>query len=363
MPSVLFLTGFPGFLGSTLLPRLLADRPVDRAVCLVQPRWATLATQAVGHLALTQPHTRGRIELIEGDIVEPGLALVPGPWRLQVSEVFHFAAAYDLAVPWPIARQVNVDGTRHLIDYCGTHFKNLQRFHHVSTCYVSGRHAGLFRESDLDLGQSFNNAYEESKHGAEHEVRRSMDSGLPATIYRPSTIVGDSRTGATQKYDGPYVLLRLLLRQPRVALVPVTGRPSETFFNIVPSDYVASAIAVLSTVAESRGQTYHLVDPSPSTIDRLVAIMGYATRRKVIRVPVPYDWGRRMLVDHPRVSRRLGMSPQWFDYYMHRTQYDTSAATRDLGAAQVSVPRVSQYLDKLVAFLRAHPGLPVAGLL
>ncbi len=97
--AVLFLTGFPGFLGSTLLPRLLADRPVDRAVCLVQPRWAPLATQAVGRLALTQPHTRGRIELVEGDLVEPGLALAPGTWQSQVAEVFHFAAAYELSVP------------------------------------------------------------------------------------------------------------------------------------------------------------------------------------------------------------------------------------------------------------------------
>jgi thioester reductase-like protein len=69
--TVLFLTGFPGFIGSTLLPRLLADRRLVRAVCLVQPRWAPRATQAVGRLARTQPHTRGRIELVEGDIVKP----------------------------------------------------------------------------------------------------------------------------------------------------------------------------------------------------------------------------------------------------------------------------------------------------
>ena len=44
-----------------------------------------------------------------------------------------------------------------------------------------------------------------------------MDEGLPATIYRPAIVVGDSTTGETQKYDGPYVILRWLLRQPRVA--------------------------------------------------------------------------------------------------------------------------------------------------
>ena len=35
---------------------------------------------------------------------------------------------------------------------------------------------------------------------------------MPATIYRPSIVVGDSITGATQKYDGPYFAMQWLLR-------------------------------------------------------------------------------------------------------------------------------------------------------
>jgi thioester reductase-like protein len=359
--SVLFLTGFPGFLGSTLLPRLLADRPLDRAICLVQPRWAPLATQAVGQLSRVEPHTRGRIELIEGDITEPGLALARGIWRSQVSEVFHFAAAYDLAVPAEIARQVNVLGTRHLIDVCAD-FPGLRRFHHVSTCFVSGRHPGTFRETDLDVGQTFANAYEESKHGAEHEVQHGADGGLPVTIYRPSLVAGDSRTGATSKYDGPYVLLGMLLRQRRVALLPVTGRPRDTPFNIVPSDYVANAIAFLSKRAASLGTTYHLADPAPQTIDRLITLMAYATRRKVIRVPVPYALGRRLLTERAPMRRLLRLPPQALDYFVHPTMYDTTNAERDLATAQIAVPRFGTYVDKLVAFMTAHPEIPVGGM-
>ena len=43
--STLLMTGFPGFLGSALLPRLLARRPGTRAVCLVQAQHLDLATQ------------------------------------------------------------------------------------------------------------------------------------------------------------------------------------------------------------------------------------------------------------------------------------------------------------------------------
>ena len=42
MAAILF-TGFPGFLGSKLLPRALARDPNTRAVCLIQAKYAELA--------------------------------------------------------------------------------------------------------------------------------------------------------------------------------------------------------------------------------------------------------------------------------------------------------------------------------
>lgn len=359
--KVLFLTGFPGFLASTLLPRLLADRPEDRAVCLVQPRWAPLATEAVGRLALSQPHTRGRIELVEGDIVEPGLALADRSWRAHVSEVFHLAAAYDLAVPRDVAHRVNAEGTLHVLDAC-EQFPALSRVHYVSTCFVSGRHAGIFRESDLDVGQAFHNYYEETKALAEREVRARMAAGLPASIYRPSVVVGDSRTGATAKFDGPYCVLQLLLRQPRVAVLPVPGRPAETTFNVVPSDFVSDAIAWLSTRPSAAGQTYALADPEPATVDRLIATMALATGRKVLRVPVPFRLARHELEHVPWLRRLLGVTPQALDYFMPGATYDTTCATRDLAPGHITVPRFAAYASRLVEFMRAHPEVGTVGL-
>src|SRR6185295_13240080 len=102
-----------------------------------------------------------------------------------------------------VGMRVNVDGTRHVLDFAAAQ-PSLERLHYVSTCYVSGRYQGVFAESDLEKGQTFNNYYEETKYLAEVEVQRRMREGLPATIYRPSVVVGDSTSGATQKYDGPY---------------------------------------------------------------------------------------------------------------------------------------------------------------
>ena len=45
-------------------------------------------------------------------------------------------------------------------------------------------------------------------------MAEARDGGMPTSVYRPAIVVGDSHTGDTQKFDGPYFLLQWLLRQP-----------------------------------------------------------------------------------------------------------------------------------------------------
>src|SRR5512133_1969727 len=86
---VVFFTGFPGFLGVELLPRVLARRPADEAVCLVQPKFAELARRRASELAAAHPHLAGKIRLVEGDITRAGLGLEdPSATAAGVSEVF-----------------------------------------------------------------------------------------------------------------------------------------------------------------------------------------------------------------------------------------------------------------------------------
>jgi thioester reductase-like protein len=48
------MTGFPGFLGSALLPGIL-HRTDSAAICLVQPKFTALAQQHVTQLSTAEP--------------------------------------------------------------------------------------------------------------------------------------------------------------------------------------------------------------------------------------------------------------------------------------------------------------------
>ena len=355
--SIVLITGFPGFVGSELLTRVLERSPEHRAVCLIQSKFTAQARARLDHIEAEHPDLRGRIELTVGDITEPGLGLDDvSRLKEQTSEIFHLAAIYDLTVPREVAMRVNVVGTRNVLDFAEA-LPRLDRLQYVSTCYVSGRCAGEFSEDDLDRGQSFNNYYEETKYLAEVALQASMRGGLPATIYRPAIVVGDSRTGATQKYDGPYFVIRWLLRQPFISVLPVVGKPALTRVNLVPRDFVVDAISYLSRLETSVGKVYHLADPDPLTVSELLAVVGRATRRKVVRVPVPRAAAKFAIDFVPGVHWLMQIPSPAIDYFVHPTHYRCDNTMADLKGSGLTVPAFPTYVDRLVDFVRSHPNI------
>ena len=354
-----FMTGFPGFLGSALLPRILR-RTDGNAVCLVQSKFAAGAQRRVDELCADDPALRRRIQLVEGDITKPGLGLDPAVLD-GVTEAWHLAAIYDLAVAHDVATRVNVDGTRNVLDALERH-STMTRLHYFSTCYVSGRYAGPFAEDDLDVGAPFNNYYEATKHLAEADVRRRMAAGMPATIYRPSIVIGDSTTGETQKYDGPYFILQLLIRQPRYAVLPVVGDPTVTRMNLVPRDFVIEAVDHLSSLAVSEGRTYQLADPAPLTIDELTDHLAEATDRKLVKIPLPRKLATTSVAHIPGLEHLLRIPPESIDYFAHPTHYLTDHTQTDLAGTGIEPPPLPDYVGRLVQFMRDHPDIGSAAM-
>jgi thioester reductase-like protein len=300
----------------------------------------------------------GRIKLYEGDITKAdlGLGVNAASLKQETVEFYHFAAVYDLGVSREVGMLVNVDGTRHTLNFA-QECAQLKRYQYVSTCYVSGRYEGTFTEQDLEKGQRFNNYYEETKYLAEVEVQKAMENGLPTTIYRPAIVTGNSKTGETQKYDGPYYILQWLLRQPKYAVLPVVGKPSKYTVNIVPSDFVIDAMDYLAAREESRNKVYQLCDPQALTVDQIMKAMARETDRKIIRIPLPLGIAKGSLKYVPGVKKLMKIEPEAVNYFSHPTTYSGEQTQKDLEGSGITCPHYDEYLDVLVDFMKEHPDI------
>ncbi len=221
---------------------------------------------------------------------------------------------------------------------------------------------GPFGEDDLEVGAPFNNYYEETKHYAEAEVRRCMAASLPATIYRPSIVVGDSHTGETQKYDGPYFIMQWLLRQSGVAVLPIAGDPTMTRVNVVPRDFIVDAVGHLSGLATSAGRTYQLADSHPLTVQEMIEALAQATDRKLNAVPLPRKVAKGALAHVPGVYKAMRIPPQAVDYFAHPTYYRTDHLQADLAGSGIAAPPFCSYVERLVEFRQHHPEIGSAAM-
>jgi thioester reductase-like protein len=351
--GVALFTGFPGFIGARLLPRLLELRSGARFRCLVQQRFLDLARESIAQIEAEHPHTKGRIATALGDITERELGLAPAEARSlkkQLTGCFHLAAIYDLAVKREAGMRINVEGTKRVLEFLAD-APQLERLDYVSTAYVSGTAVGVYRETDLDVGQSFKNYYEETKFLAEVEVAKS---GLPAAIYRPGIVVGDSRTGETAKFDGPYFVLNAMSRLPSPGAFIKVGSGRNTV-NLVPVDYVIEALARLSTFAGAVGRTYHLTDQDPLPVFDVEEIFARALGKSFVYVPVPLAIAKALFAPGP-MQRFFGVPVQAVEYFDHPCRYDASQAAAALGPLGVDCPRFPDYAQRLVAYFKAHRG-------
>jgi len=344
--AVIFVTGFPGFLGTRLV-RALADRTPDAAFgLLVQPKFEARAQSVVAELGLAD-----RAALLPGDITAPDLGLgdryndVAG----QITAAYHLAAVYDLSVPRDVGWRVNVDGTRHVLDLLEA-APDLGHFGYVSTAYVSGRRTGLIREDELVHDAGFKNFYEETKYHAEVLVQDRMGA-IPTMVFRPSIVVGDSETGATDKFDGPYFILRALQRLPQATLMTRVGTGQHTV-NLVPVDFAVDAMVELSARPELAGTVFHLTDPRPLTTQGLMDTFTRELGMHVGYVPVPPAVARTLM--GTGIGRALGIAPELIDYFDHPSRYDSTNTQDALAGTGIACPPLPAYAPRMVEYMQHH---------
>lgn len=362
----LLLTGAGGYLASHLVPALLRHRPGKSIYLLFRAGSRAELDGRVDALlgyVRASPEIADRIIPIAGDITRSDLGLGDA-FRMvaeAVEEVFHLAANTRIDGSSGELRLANVVGTENVISFCEKvgELRDFSRLHYVSTAYVCGNRTGRILESELDCGQTFANSYERSKFEGEKMVRRH--AGLPATVYRPSIVLGDMEQGRSPSFLGFHQIVLGLADAPGGFL---GGQPDATV-DIIPLDQAAEMIGELSVQQASRGMTFHIAsgESAPSAAETVAccseAIEEWRRERSLPRLApvtiVPSDylegaWAEG--VPLPRALRRLLRSAA--PYTSRHQLFDTASARSLLRPLTLSGPSRAAYLKRVVRFTLDH---------
>lgn len=347
MPSdeVVLLTGFPSLLARAVCAEVLERDARARVVAVVRPKFMEEARAAADALTADR---RKRLRFLEGDAAAIDFGLSGTELKAiarEVTRIHHCAQVSYLGVDRAAAERVNVGAAQEALEVARS-CDRLECLVFHSTAHVSGDRRGVVLEDDLKAGQGFRTVVEETKARAERIVRGAM-SRLPIAVIRPSTIVGDSRTGEVDRLDGPYLLVLLVVTSPPDLALPLPGRGDEPL-NLVPIDWVARASVAIGRDPRSRGRTFHLVDPQPLTTREVFELVARVGGKRGPRGSIPANLAKALL-RAPGLDR-IAQSPRAFlETLTTRVTYDARNSLElleDLGVP--SCPPLESYVDKLV---------------
>src|SRR5680860_955009 len=266
-----FVTGATGFIGHNLVARLLQREGTIYALVRAGSRGR------LEELRTAWGADGARVVPIAGDLSQPALGVSEEDLltlRGEIDHFFHLAAIYDMAAGAEAQEVANVEGTRHAVELAAAIKAGC--FHQISSIAAAGLYRGTWTEDMFDQAEDLDtHPYFRTKHESERVVRE--DCSRPWRVYRPGIVVGDSRTGAIDKIDGPYYMFKLLQRARRVlpSWLPTVGVEGGEI-NIVPVDYVAAAIDHIAHQPDLDGRAFHLTDPQPKTAGEVLNLFARA---------------------------------------------------------------------------------------
>ncbi len=358
-----FVTGATGFIGRRLVGRILERRG---AVVYFLVRDASPERLAPLYAAWRVDAKRA-IPIV-GDIARPGLGIRAADRKRldgRIRHLFHLAAIYDLKAGTEEQVAVNVQGTRHLVEFANAIGAGC--LNHISSIAAAGLYEGVFREDMFEEAENLDHPYYATKHESEAIVR--SESKVPFRIYRPGLVVGDSRTGAMDKIDGPYYFFKLIQRLRRMvpSWMPMVGIEGGRI-NLVPVDFVVAALDHIAHARGLDGGCFHLVDPEPMRVGDVLNAFARAAHAPSMSIRVnaalvgfiPKSVTKGLMALTPvrrvrnAVMKDLGLPDDILQFVNYPTRFDCRETLKALEGSGIACPRLEDYAWVLWDYWERH---------
>lgn len=183
---MILITGATGLVGANLTMQLLEKEATVR--CIYRKKENQLKTKALFDLH-KKSQLFSKIDWIQADILDiPTLEIA----FQDVEYVYHCAAivSFDPADEKKL-RKTNIEGTANIVNFCID--KKIKKLCHVSSIAALGdkkEHETLIDENSDWNPEKNHSDYALSKYGAELEVWRGYQEGLPVVVVNPGVILG-----------------------------------------------------------------------------------------------------------------------------------------------------------------------------
>ncbi|SHH06795.1 SDR family oxidoreductase [Massilia sp. CF038] len=358
-----FVTGATGFIGKRLVKKLLA-----RKGSVVYFLMREASRDKLPDLLEYWGTTKARAIPVFGDLRSPKLGVSKEDTKKlakTIDHFFHLAAIYDMTADAEEQMEVNVEGTRHTVDFANAIAAGC--LHHVSSIAAAGMFEGIFREDMFDEAEGLDHPYFATKHESEKIVRKDTKGAF--RVYRPGMVVGDSKTGEMDKIDGPYYFFKLIqrIRQLLPPWMPTIGIEGGRI-NIVPVDFVVNAMDHIAHLPKLDGQCFHLTDPEPMRVGEVLNVFCRAAHAPTMSIrinaallgfiPKSVKKGIMSLTPVRRVRdalmKDLGLPSDLMGFINYPTRFDSRETQKALKGTGIACPQLETYAAPIWDYWERH---------
>ena len=361
----ILITGATGAVGSSAALACLRETPGRLRLLLRADSPAHLDQRYAKLCAfwdVSPSELASRVELAVGDLSAPNLGLDAETyerWTGSVTNIIHSAGNVRLNQSLETARTDSLVPIQQVAAFAERCIANgqFEKLEYLSTVGVGGRTVISLPERRLEETPEFHNTYEHAKFEAEQWLLGKMEAGFPATVFRPSMVVGDTQTGKIIHFQVFYFLAAFLTGQRTAGILP---RLRDVRLDVIPVDYVARALVLSMSHPETRGEIFHLASGTKSmSLTRLSEWLRDYEKSKGKRVPtlrlVPSSSIRKALpLLRPflprKVRRSLDTLPYFLDYLDESQQFENQATDAFFSRLGLTLSEPTSYLPMLMKY-------------